>query len=72
MNWAHLHVSLSLTGLLMLAIPVFSTIGAWIFLDQGISLLQIAGGLVVITALIVVTRDDASSASKDNEIPLDS
>ena len=71
MNWAHLHVSLSLTGLLMLAIPVFSTIGAWIFLDQGVSLLQIIGGVVVITALIVVTRDDASSNGKNNEMALD-
>jgi len=72
MNWAHLHVSLSLTGLLMLAIPVFSAGGAWIFLEQNISILQIAGGLVVITALIIVTRDDAGSQSKENETTLDS
>ena len=71
MNWAHLHVSLSLTGLLMLAIPVFSAAGAWIFLEQSVSLLQIVGGVIVITALIVVTRDDASSTSKNNEIALD-
>ena len=71
MTWAHLHVSLSLPGLLLLAIPVFSTIRAWIFLDQGVSLLQITGGVLVITALIVVTRDDASSTSKNNEIALD-
>jgi drug/metabolite transporter (DMT)-like permease len=72
MNWAHLHVSLSLTGLLMLAIPVFSAGGAWIFLDQSVSLLQILGGAIVIAALIVVTRDDVSSQSKEKETTVDS
>ena len=72
MNWAHLHVSLSLTGLLMLAIPVFSAGGAWIFLDQSVSLLQILGGAIVIAALIVVTRDDVSSQSKEKETTVES
>ena len=72
MNWAHLHVSLSLTGLLMLAIPVISAAGAWIFLEQSVSLLQIVGGVIVIAALIIVTRDDANSSSKENEKALDS
>ena len=69
MNWAHLHVSLSLAGLLMLAIPVLSAAGAWIFLEQSVSLLQISGGVIVIAALVIVTRDDASFSGKENETP---
>ena len=61
MNWAHLHVSLSLAGLLMLAIPVLSAGGAWVFLDQSVSILQVVGGAVVIFALVIVTRDDVVS-----------
>ena len=56
----------------MLAIPVFSAGGAWIFLDQRVSLLQILGGAIVIAALIVVTRDDVSSQSKEKETTVDS
>ena len=61
MNWAHLNVSLSLAGLLMLAIPVLSAGGAWVFLDQSVSILQVVGGAVVIFALVIVTRDDVVS-----------
>ena len=61
MNWAHLHVSLSLAGLLMLAIPVLSAGGAWVFLDQSVSIVQVVGGAVVIFALVIVTRDDVVS-----------
>tara|TARA_Y100001936_G_scaffold253838_1_gene321491 strand:- start:741 stop:1631 length:891 start_codon:yes stop_codon:yes gene_type:complete len=61
MNWAHLHVSLSLAGLLMLAIPVLSAGGAWVFLGQSVSILQVVGGAVVIFALVIVTRDDVVS-----------
>ena len=61
MNWAHQHVSLSLAGLLMLAIPVLSAGGAWVFLDQSVSILQVVGGAVVIFALVIVTRDDVVS-----------
>ena len=63
MNWAHLHVSLSLAGLLMLAIPVLSAGGAWVFLDQSVSILQVVGGAVVIFALVIVTRDDVVSGN---------
>ena len=72
MNWAHLHVSLSLAGLLMLAIPVLSAGGAWIFLDQNISLLQVIGGGAVIFALVIVTRDDVVSESERSATNTDS
>ena len=62
MNWAHLHVSLSLTGLLTLAIPVISGIGAWIVLDERVTPVQGLGMAVVLAVLVVVIVRDARLA----------
>ncbi len=59
MNWAHLHVSLSLTGMLTLAIPALSAFGAWLALDQRLTAVQVAGMVVVMASLVVVVRRDA-------------
>jgi drug/metabolite transporter (DMT)-like permease len=59
MNWAHLHVSLTLAGLLTLAIPVLSTVGAWLVLDQRVAVPQVVGMAVVLGALVLVVRQDA-------------
>ena len=62
MNWAHLHVSLSLTGLLTLAIPVISGIGAWIVLDERVTPVQGLGMAVVLAVLVIVIVRDARLA----------
>jgi len=59
MNWAHLHVTLSLAGLLTLAVPVLSTFGAWLLLDQLLSTAQVVGMVVVLASLVLVVRRDA-------------
>ena len=59
MNWAHLHVSLTLTGFLTLAIPVLSAAGGWLVLDQRLTAVQILGMVVVLSTLVVVVRRDA-------------
>ena len=59
MNWAHLHVSLSLAGMLTLAIPALSALGAWLVLDQRRTVVQATGMAVVIASLVVVVRLDA-------------
>ena len=59
MNWAHLHVSLTLTGLLTLAIPVLSAAGGWLVLDQRLTAVQVLGMVVVLSTLVVVVRRDA-------------
>ena len=64
MNWAHLHVSLSVAGLLTLAIPVLSAVGAWAFLDQRLTFAQGLGGLLVLVVLVGVVRRDARLASE--------
>ncbi len=58
MNWAHAHTTLMLTSLATLAMPVISTVGAYVFLGQEISWLQLVGiATVLITLAFVVTGD---------------
>jgi probable blue pigment (indigoidine) exporter len=59
MNWAHLHVSLTLTGLLTLAIPILSAAGGWLVLDQRLAPVQVLGMVVVLSTLVVAVRRDA-------------
>ena len=59
MNWAHLHVSLSFAGIIMLAIPVISSIGAWLFLNESVTIIQVSGMFVVISVLILVVKREA-------------
>jgi len=58
MNWAHLHITLSLTGMLLLAIPVLSALGAWLALDQALGFVQALGMFVVLASLLLVVRRD--------------
>lgn len=59
MNWAHLHIPLSLAGMLTLSIPVLSGAGAWLAVGQQINLIQGLGMVVVIGVLVLVVRRDA-------------
>ncbi len=63
MNWSHLHVPLSLTGLMTLAIPVISAGVAWPALGQRVNSVQGLGMVVVIAVLAMVVRRDAARAS---------
>jgi drug/metabolite transporter (DMT)-like permease len=60
-NWAHEHVDLSVMSLLTLAIPVFASGSAAIFLSEPLALVQVLGMAIVLGALAVVvittTRD---------------
>ena len=51
MTWAQRHIDITVASLLMLGSPVISAIGAWIVFSQQLSAVQIAGALVVLTAL---------------------
>jgi len=59
MNWAHSRVKLTVASMLTLAIPVLSTIGAALFLDEAIVGWQIIGMAVVVGALAIAVRLDA-------------
>jgi drug/metabolite transporter (DMT)-like permease len=60
MNWAIVRVPLWLGSTLTLLIPVFSSIAAWIFLDESLTAIQLAGMAVVVAALAaIVTSQQA-------------
>lgn len=58
-NWSHNHVRLVITAMLTLAIPVMSTIGAVVFLDQTVNAVQITGMVITLAALSLVVRREA-------------
>ncbi len=51
MNWAHAHISLTLASILTLSVPVMSTLGAAVVLDEPIVGWQIAGMVIVVMGL---------------------
>lgn len=56
MTWAHHYVDVSVTSMLTLANPVISIAGAWVLFSEALTLVQIAGGLVVLGALAFIVR----------------
>lgn len=62
MNWAHAHTTLMLTSLATLTMPVVSTLGAWVFLGQAVTALQLVGITVVMTVLAFVVVGDSREA----------
>lgn len=57
-NWAHNHTTLVFTSLVTLAMPVLSTVGAAVFLDQQVVAAQVLGIAVVLASLAVVILGD--------------
>ena len=62
MNWAHARVRLTATSMLTLAIPVITSIGGVIFLDESIGGTQMVGMAIVVGALVLVVRREAEPA----------
>lgn len=54
--WAHAHVEVSVSSLLIVAEPVVSAVGALLVLGEPLTALEIAGGLVVLIGMAVVIR----------------
>lgn len=69
MTWAQRHLDITFASLLMLGSPVISAIGAWVVFGQRLSLVQIAGALVVLAALGAIVLE-ARSKAVPVEIPL--
>jgi drug/metabolite transporter (DMT)-like permease len=69
-NWAHPYVDVSISSLMMLAVPVVAGIAAWVLLGESMTALQILGTLVTIAAMVGVVRgggarrDGASAAAE--------
>lgn len=54
MNWAIVRVPLWLGSTLTLLIPVLSSIAAWVFLDESLTIVQVGGMAVVVAALAAI------------------
>ena len=59
MNWSHPRVRLAISSMLTLAVPVLTTIGGVVFLDQSVGAAQILGIAVVLGALSMVIQREA-------------
>lgn len=59
-NWAHVHVSAFVISILILAVPVLSSAGAALLLDEPLTGIQIAGGAVVLASIAMVIRSTAT------------
>jgi drug/metabolite transporter (DMT)-like permease len=64
-NWAHNHTTITTSSLLTLLIPVLSTAGGALWLDQRINAAQAVGIVVVLAALAVVIVADARAATAE-------
>jgi drug/metabolite transporter (DMT)-like permease len=61
MNWAIVRVPLWLGSTLTLLIPVISSIAAWIFLDESLTVVQVLGMCVVVAALAAIVTSQRSA-----------
>lgn len=59
MNWSHPRVRLTISSMLTLAVPVLTTTGGVVFLDQPVRGVQVLGIAVVLGALSIVIRREA-------------
>ena len=64
-NWAHRHVSAFVMSVMLLATPVIASVSAAIVLDEGLHLVQLAGGTIVLLAIGVIIRTTATEASEE-------
>ncbi|MGQ4347498.1 EamA family transporter [Streptomyces sp. SAS_275] len=57
--WGHAHLPITVSATLQLCVPVFTAVFAWLFLDEGLTVVQLTGGSVLLGALIaLVTVSD--------------
>ena len=59
MIWAHRYLPASVSAPFLLAEPPLVAVGAWIWFSEALSAVEIVASLVVIAALVVVTRTPA-------------
>jgi drug/metabolite transporter (DMT)-like permease len=55
-NWAHRYVDVSISSLMMLLVPVVAGVAAWVILDESLTVVQLAGSLVTLGAILVIVR----------------
>lgn len=64
-NWALRYVSATVIAIMILAEPIGASILAYVFLDEGVSAIKIAGGLIVLFGIYLAVRSTQRSAMSD-------
>ena len=67
--WAHAHVDVSVSSLLMLGHPVVAAIAAFLVLGEPLTPLTIAGGIVVAGSLAAIVTRAARIGEKEELVP---
>lgn len=65
MNWAHAHVSAFLVSIMLLAVPVLASLGAAIFLNEPLNLVQVTGGALVLIAIGIIVRSTREAVGSE-------
>jgi drug/metabolite transporter (DMT)-like permease len=55
-NWAHAHVTAFAASMILLAVPVVATAGAFALLGEPVSPLQLVGAAIVFAAIVTIVR----------------
>jgi drug/metabolite transporter (DMT)-like permease len=67
--WAHAHVDVSISSLLMLVQPIIAVAAATLILGEPLPALALVGGLVVIASVAVIVRRAASLSAEPRPHP---
>jgi drug/metabolite transporter (DMT)-like permease len=62
-NWAHAHVTAFVSSMILLAVPVVATAGAYVFLDERFTLVQAVGGAVVLFAIAMLVSSTSGATA---------
>ncbi len=65
MTWAHAHVDVSTSSVLVLGEPVLATLAAAVFLGESVNALQATGMAVVVAALAVLAVAEAPNVEPE-------
>jgi drug/metabolite transporter (DMT)-like permease len=68
-GWAHRYIDVTVSSLMMLAVPVVAAITAWLLLGEALGPLQMAGSAVTLVAIAAMIRRPSSVAAEASPVP---
>lgn len=70
-NWAHRYVDVSVSSLMMLAVPVAASIAAWLMLGESLGPLQLIGGAITLGGIATILRRSPAPSPVESEVAPD-
>ncbi len=64
-NWAHAHTRALSVSIMLLAVPLLASFGAWMLLGESLSSLQLTGGFIALGAISAVVASAPASHSEE-------